>query len=1002
METHSTVQLFLRFRAHGDLDALARVFDACAPKLLGVARHLVRDEALAEDAVQQTFVAAIEDAQRFDATRDLEAWLVGILTNKARDLAARDARRPDPARLDEARSADPATEVELAEFVATLERALERVPAAYREVLRKNLADGRTPAEIAKELARDPNTVRVQLHRGMEHLRRVLPAGFALGAAAIASSPRGLVTLRAEVLEHARDVALAGVHGTASVKSALAKKLVAGAVAVLVLASAALFAVGSRDDAGASSPSSGAVAAQDSATPPATAQLEPSPPRATARFPLAVQAPTTGELDVDVVWHDGTPAADVEVYARPRPWLGGLYDGDRYARTDAQGRARFDSLPPGDTTAGVEYAIASASSVIVAGETRSVRVVVQRHVDVTGRVARVDGSAVAGALVWCAPALPFGNAFAVRSVPIARTDASGLFVARACPRRSVLCATVEGHGTSLGVPLDANGDDAQTIDLVVTPLGAVLELVVRDAAGEPVEGAWGLFAPSRRPHGQPPGLRFRTDANGRARLATNVGEALLTLAARGQPCTEVRLTLPVGTTRHEVVFAPGVWVSGTVRDANGAAQAGASVELDSSAHLATEDERRRLGRTDAAGRYRVGPFATGSFALVASTLDGPRGAREARRFEISTPGETTWDVTLDAVHAIRGRVVDANGAPLAGCEVGAAPNPGLGELSTPVRTDELGRFEVRGVVGVSHEVYARAPLSFGNTSTTRAGVVPDQAEIELQLAVHRAAGAFVVGRVTQAGVGGLIGAKVWLASPGTGSYTGKITTDDGAFEVGPLPPGTYSGRVVHEDRYIRVLDGVIVVGDERKNLGEIALAGYGTAKLVLHGADGVELTELRLFAVDDEQHQNHKLVELSPGVYEHTRLVAGRYTLRTFAGKTRVPERKFDVVAGQMTELTLDCVPATTSVIVFTLPEGSTAPVRLRIDVRQDGELVASHDGPPSLRNSEPMCSLMTALPSGAYTCDADVDGVWTGHATFVVPPSESEPFRLEVPLVHR
>src|SRR5262249_36259756 len=157
----------------GDLDALARVFDRCASKLLAVARHLSRDEASAEDLVQATFLAAIEDASRFDAGRDLEAWLIGILSNKARDLHAQGLRRPDPARMDVPHGDDPARDAELAEFVATLERALARVPESYRAVLRRHLADGKTPEEIAREFDRPASTVRVQLHRGLGHLRRL-------------------------------------------------------------------------------------------------------------------------------------------------------------------------------------------------------------------------------------------------------------------------------------------------------------------------------------------------------------------------------------------------------------------------------------------------------------------------------------------------------------------------------------------------------------------------------------------------------------------------------------------------------------------------------------------------------------------------------------------------------------------------------------------------------------------------------------------------------------
>ena len=90
---------FLRYRRRGDGEALARVFDALAPKLLLLASHVVRDRAQAEDLVQETFLRAMASAESYDASRGLFPWLVGILHNEAR-MARRSAKRsPDPSRV---------------------------------------------------------------------------------------------------------------------------------------------------------------------------------------------------------------------------------------------------------------------------------------------------------------------------------------------------------------------------------------------------------------------------------------------------------------------------------------------------------------------------------------------------------------------------------------------------------------------------------------------------------------------------------------------------------------------------------------------------------------------------------------------------------------------------------------------------------------------------------------------------------------------------------------
>jgi DNA-directed RNA polymerase specialized sigma24 family protein len=113
---------FLAFRERGSAEALARVFDALAPRLLLVAGHLTRDAARAEDLVQTTFVQAMRDAAGYDGARPVGAWLAGILRHRAEDERRRAQRRaaepleagaralaggPDPAELAADRRARP-------------------------------------------------------------------------------------------------------------------------------------------------------------------------------------------------------------------------------------------------------------------------------------------------------------------------------------------------------------------------------------------------------------------------------------------------------------------------------------------------------------------------------------------------------------------------------------------------------------------------------------------------------------------------------------------------------------------------------------------------------------------------------------------------------------------------------------------------------------------------------------------------------------------------------
>lgn len=241
IETH-----FLRWRSSGDPGDLGVVFDACTPRLLALALHLVGDPADAEDLLQATFLAAIEDAGRFEEGRLLLPWLSGILTHRVRRHHRRRAQKREQSleglvdRPDEqvSRDADGSEDV-----VETIERKIEQVGDPYRPVLLLSLIHGLRPAEVARVLGRTPGSVRVQLHRGLEQLRQRLPRGLNLSAMApmwISMRPeRGLAAIRESVL--ARGVLTKSTLVSTGTLGALAmgkKSLAAAAIALAAILTA--------------------------------------------------------------------------------------------------------------------------------------------------------------------------------------------------------------------------------------------------------------------------------------------------------------------------------------------------------------------------------------------------------------------------------------------------------------------------------------------------------------------------------------------------------------------------------------------------------------------------------------------------------------------------------------------------------------------------------------------------------------------------------------------
>jgi RNA polymerase sigma-70 factor (ECF subfamily) len=160
---------FERFGREGDLQALGEVFDAVAPRLLGIAVHLCGNPADAEDVLQQAFLLAMQRAATFDASRRLEPWLGGLLANvahNARRHAGRRRAEPLPDLPSDAET--PMAAAERAELLAQVRTRIDQLPAEQRQVLLLQLQHGLGAVAIAEVLQVPPGTVRMRLHRGIQ------------------------------------------------------------------------------------------------------------------------------------------------------------------------------------------------------------------------------------------------------------------------------------------------------------------------------------------------------------------------------------------------------------------------------------------------------------------------------------------------------------------------------------------------------------------------------------------------------------------------------------------------------------------------------------------------------------------------------------------------------------------------------------------------------------------------------------------------------------------
>jgi RNA polymerase sigma-70 factor (ECF subfamily) len=151
-----------------DVSAFRRLYDLASPRLLLVARVILQDPALAEDALQDCFVKIWERAGQYDPARGAAlAWMAGICRNAAIDELRRGRGGQQAGALAEQADETGPPPVER----MRLARCLSTLPPDQASVLVSIYHHGLTHTELAKTLNLPLGTVKSRVRRALSTMR---------------------------------------------------------------------------------------------------------------------------------------------------------------------------------------------------------------------------------------------------------------------------------------------------------------------------------------------------------------------------------------------------------------------------------------------------------------------------------------------------------------------------------------------------------------------------------------------------------------------------------------------------------------------------------------------------------------------------------------------------------------------------------------------------------------------------------------------------------------
>lgn len=165
-----------------DPDAVRAIIKTHNQRLYRIARGVVRNDAEAEDVVQEAYMRAFSSLAAFRGEASLSTWLSRIVINEALGRLRKRRRIVAMPENPEARiipfplnpSDDPERTMAQRQILGLVERATDSLPDVYRTVFVARVIEGLSIEETADVLGIRPETVKTRLHRARSLVRKAL------------------------------------------------------------------------------------------------------------------------------------------------------------------------------------------------------------------------------------------------------------------------------------------------------------------------------------------------------------------------------------------------------------------------------------------------------------------------------------------------------------------------------------------------------------------------------------------------------------------------------------------------------------------------------------------------------------------------------------------------------------------------------------------------------------------------------------------------------------